>query len=83
MVEIRDQTKITSLQNAWYNCGVLNTASTGDSTCLPISDVRNVRNIDYAFAVDDACKGKKSYIDNVATMETVDPNIVENALWYI
>lgn len=80
MVEIRDQTKITSLQNAWYNCGVLNTASTGDSTCLPISDVRNVKNINYAFAVDDDFKGKKSYIDNVATMETVDPNIVENAV---
>ena len=45
MVEIRDQTEITSLENAWKNCGVLNTASTGDIKCLPISDVRNVQNI--------------------------------------
>ena len=80
MVEIRDQTKITSLENAWKNCGVLNTASTGDIKCLPISDVRNVQNINYAFAVDEIFKGKKSYIDNVATMETVDPEIVTKAL---
>lgn len=80
MLEIRDQTKITFLQNAWYNCGVLNTATTGDIDCLPISDVRNVENINYAFAVDDIFEGKKSYIDTVASMETVDPSIVQNAV---
>ena len=80
MVEIRDQTKITSLENAWKNCGVLNIASKGDSTCLPISDVRNVQYINYAFAVDDDFQGKKSYIDNVATMETVDPSVITDAI---
>ena len=91
MIGIRDQTKIQTLENAWRNCGVLNTSSTGDSVCLPISDVRNVSNINYAFAVDGIdsdevrlglgnFKGKNSYIDNVATMETVDPNVVKTAV---
>jgi hypothetical protein len=79
MIGIRDQTKIQTLENAWRNCGVLNKSSTGDIDCLPISDVRNVENIDYAFAVDEIFKGEKSYIDNVATLETVDPEIVTTA----
>ena len=59
MIEIRDQKQITSLTNAWRNCGVLSTATTGSIDCLPISDVRNVETIDFAFAVDDVFQGKK------------------------
>ena len=80
MIEIRDQKQITSLTNAWRNCGVLSTATTGSIDCLPISDVRNVETIDFAFAVDDVFQGKNSYIDNVGSMETVDPGVVTNAV---
>lgn len=79
MVEIRDQLKITSLKHAWENCGVFNEIANSSNDCLPISDVRNVLYIDHAFAVDEIFKGKKSYIDNVATMETVDPKIINSA----
>mgnify|MGYP000639830331 CR=1 FL=1 len=79
MVEIKDQTKIETLENAWYNCGILSTATTENTTSLPISDVRNVININYAFAIDEDFRGKKSYIDNVATMETVDPDVIDSA----
>ena len=79
MVEIREQDKIVTLEKAWYNCGVLSTATTGKITCLPIYDVRNVENIDYAFAVDEDFKEKTSYIDTIASMETVDPITVKDA----
>ena len=79
MLDIREQRKIQTLEKAWLNCGILSTATTGHIDCLPISDVRNVENIDYAFAVDEDFEGKTSYIDTVATLETVDPVVIYTA----